>query len=54
MNSTTAQKAEILAPAGSFECMKAAFLAGADAVYAGGAMFGARASAVNFLSLIHI
>ena len=48
MNSTTAQKAEILAPAGSFECMKAAFLAGADAVYAGGAMFGARASAVNF------
>lgn len=48
MNSITAQKAEILAPAGSFECMKAAFLAGADAVYAGGAMFGARASAVNF------
>lgn len=39
---------EILAPAGSFACMKAAFLAGADAVYAGGSMFGARASAVNF------
>lgn len=39
---------EILAPAGSFECMKAAFCAGADAVYAGGDLFGARASAVNF------
>lgn len=41
-------KCEILAPAGSFECMKAAFNAGADAVYAGGSMFGARASAQNF------
>ncbi len=39
---------EILAPAGSFEIMKAAFCAGADAVYAGGNLFGARASAVNF------
>ncbi len=39
---------EILAPAGSFQAMKAAFHAGADAVYAGGAHFGARASAINF------
>lgn len=38
---------EILAPAGSFECMKAAYQAGADAVYAGGAKFGARQT-VNF------
>lgn len=39
---------EILSPAGSFECMKTAYHAGADAVYAGGESFGARASAVNF------
>lgn len=39
---------EILAPAGSYECMKAAFNAGADAVYLGGGMFGARAYAENF------
>lgn len=39
---------EILAPAGSFQAMKAAFSAGADAVYAGGMRFGARASAANF------
>ena len=39
---------EILAPAGSYDTMKAAFFAGADAVYAGGRQFGARASAVNF------
>ena len=30
---------ELLAPAGSFSCMKAAYQAGADAVYAGGSMF---------------
>ncbi len=40
-------KCEILAPAGSFECMKAAYEAGADAVYAGGERFGARQT-VNF------
>ena len=39
---------EILAPAGSFECLKAAVCAGADAVYAGGSRFGARAYADNF------
>ncbi len=41
-------KCEILAPAGSFKCMVAAFNAGADAVYLGGSMFGARAYADNF------
>ena len=40
-------KVEILAPAGSYECLKAAVSAGADAVYTGGAMFGARAYAKN-------
>lgn len=38
---------EILAPAGSFESMKAAVAAGADAVYIGGSRFGARAFADN-------
>lgn len=38
---------EILAPAGSFESMKAAVAAGADAVYIGGSRFGARAFANN-------
>lgn len=38
---------EILAPAGSFESMKAAVAAGADAVYMGGSRFGARAFAEN-------
>lgn len=41
-------KYEVLAPAGSYECMITAFNAGADAVYAGGLMFGARAFAGNF------
>ena len=39
---------EILAPAGSMDCLKAAVAAGADAVYVGGSMFGARAYANNF------
>ncbi|MGN0205265.1 MAG: DUF3656 domain-containing protein [Coprococcus sp.] len=38
---------EILAPAGSFDTMKAAYKAGADAVYIGGMLFGARAYADN-------
>jgi putative protease len=38
---------EVLAPAGSYEGMKAAFNAGADAVYIGGSSFGARAYANN-------
>lgn len=43
-----ATKYEVLAPAGSYSCMVAAFNAGADAVYLGGNLFGARASANNF------
>ncbi len=39
---------ELLAPAGSFECLVAAVSAGADAVYIGGKRFGARAYAKNF------
>ena len=42
------QEIEILAPAGSMECLKAAVAAGADAIYVGGSMFGARAYANNF------
>jgi putative protease len=38
---------EILAPAGSYEGMKAAINAGCDAVYIGGSSFGARAYANN-------
>ena len=38
---------EILAPAGSMECLQAAVAAGADAVYLGGTKFGARAYAQN-------
>lgn len=41
------KRVEILAPAGSFESMKAAVAAGADAVYMGGSRFGARAYAEN-------
>ncbi len=39
--------AELLAPAGSFDSLKAAVGAGADAVYIGGSRFGARAYADN-------
>ena len=39
---------ELLAPAGSFECLLAAVEAGADAIYVGGKRFGARAFAKNF------
>lgn len=42
------QKVEILAPAGSYEAFRFAVAAGADAVYAGGTRFGARAYADNF------
>ncbi|SFA76050.1 putative protease [Acetitomaculum ruminis DSM 5522] len=38
---------ELLSPAGSFETLKAVANAGADAVYAGGSLFGARAFAGN-------
>ena len=42
------KKIELLAPAGGYETMVGAFNAGADAVYLGGAKFGARAYADNF------
>lgn len=41
------QNIEILAPAGSYESLKAAVYAGCDAVYVGGSKFGARAFADN-------
>lgn len=39
---------ELLAPAGSFEALRAAVENGADAVYLGGKAYSARASAANF------
>lgn len=42
------KRVELLAPAGGYETMVAAFNAGADAVYLGGSKFGARAYADNF------
>ena len=39
---------ELLAPAGSFEALKAAIAGGADAVYFGGGDFNARINAKNF------
>lgn len=45
MNKT---RAELLAPAGAFETLKAVAAAGADAVYGAGKQFGARAYASNF------
>lgn len=41
------RKVELLAPAGSLACMRAAIAGGADAVYMGGPKFGARAYAEN-------
>lgn len=41
-------KIELLAPAGSFESLKAAILNGADAVYLGGGKYNARVNANNF------
>ena len=48
LNKNQDRKIEILAPAGSNESFHAAIVAGADAVYAGGPKFGARAFAENF------
>ena len=42
------KKAELLAPAGNMEALKAAVAGGADAVYLGGQNFSARAQAGNF------
>ena len=44
----TEGRIELLSPAGNMDCLYAAFSAGADAVYAGGQRFGARAYAGNF------
>ena len=41
-------KIEVLAPAGNPAALRAAVFSGADAVYMGGALFSARANAVNF------
>lgn len=43
-------EAELLAPAGSFDCVRAAVNAGADAIYMGGRLFGARAYAESATS----
>ncbi|WP_347452106.1 peptidase U32 family protein [Acetoanaerobium noterae] len=42
------KKIELLAPAGDEEALKAAIMAGSNAVYMGGSRFGARAFAGNF------
>lgn len=42
------KKIELLAPAGNFECLKAAINNGANAIYLGGSLFSARAFANNF------
>lgn len=42
------RKTELLAPAGSFECLEAVIEAGCDAVYLGGKTFSARSFATNF------
>ncbi len=47
MMNRTGKKTELLSPAGSFDILKAVALAGADAVYAAGQQFGARAYADN-------
>ena len=41
------KKVELLAPAGNYEAFLGAIHAGADAVYVGGTLFGARAYAKN-------
>ena len=41
---------ELLAPAGNYDVALAALNAGADAIYLGGEMFGARANADNLTS----
>ena len=43
----TRKKVELLAPAGSFDSLRGAVNAGADAVYMGGTLFSARAYAEN-------
>jgi len=50
MNSLTRQDIELLAPAGDWDCMRAAVANGADAVFFGVEKFNARARANNFRS----
>ena len=45
------KKIELLAPAGNMDCLKAAVMAGCDAVYLGGNHFGARAFSKNFTDI---
>lgn len=45
MNNNDYNNIELLSPAGSLECAKVAIKAGADAIYMGGARYGARAYA---------
>lgn len=42
------RETEVLAPAGSYECLEAAVQAGADAVYLGGASLAPGLLAANF------
>ena len=44
------KKIELLAPAGNMNSLKAAIMAGCDAVYLGGKLFGARAFSKNFIN----
>ncbi|GFI03323.1 putative protease YdcP [Lachnospiraceae bacterium] len=48
MKRETMGRVELLSPAGNFHALKGAIKAGADAVYLGGALYGARAYADNF------
>ena len=45
------KRTELLSPAGSLATLKAVAEAGADAVYAAGSQFGARAYAQNFTDM---
>ena len=44
---------ELLAPAGSMECLETAFYFGADAAYVAGSSFGLRAFAPNFTNDVY-
>ena len=46
------RQVEVLAPAGSFESMKAAIAAGADAVYIGGSQFGPERMRITWMRII--
>ena len=48
------KKTELLAPAGDLEILKSVALSGADAVYFGGELFGARKNARNLTNQKYI